>query len=236
MFGNANFYLQAVKQIVAEFGLNPNVFLVNQPYQVLTTFRDYRKAVADLQAALNYQDFEWIALDTNIQCCLKKSIYPEVYSFIEEPFDNTPITTVEDLLFFYSVAEIKNVIKEKKLPIKLSGKRADLVREIVAKTTNDDFKEEFDSINNPEPPENKASLKEKCELIVNAVDSRANALRQIKQRQNDIAAGVKATKIRLWIDEEDKILAKALLGKQPKPSEFSLPPYFIGDRSCLMFD
>lgn len=236
MFGNANFYIQAVKQIVTEFGLNPDLFLNNEPYRVLTTFGDYRQAVKDLQAALNYQDFEWVALDNNIQRCLKKSIYPEAYPFIEEPFDKTPITTVEDLLFFYSVAEIKKVIKEKKLPIKLSGKRADLVREVVAKTTNDDFKEEFDGINNPEPPENKASLKEKCALIVNAVGGRAHALRQIKERQNDIARGVKATKIRLWIDEEDKILAKALLGKQPKPSEFSLPPYFIGDRSCLMFD
>jgi hypothetical protein len=236
MLGNTRFYSQAVKEIVYEFRLNPDIFLSKAAYQVLTTLGDCKQAVKDLQIALNNQDFEWLELDANIQKCLKKSIYPECYPFIEEYIENTPITTVEDLLFFYSVAEIKNLIKNKKLKVKLSGKRADLVREIIENTNIEDFRDELDNINNPKLPENKASLQEKCALIISAIDSRASSLRQIHQRRSDIGVGIKATKIRLCMDDDDKILARALLGKQPKPSEFSLPPYFIGDSSFLIFD
>lgn len=167
MLQNQDFYPQAAQQIVAEFGL-PSLFLTGEPYQILTTFGDYRQAVKALQVALNHQDFEWAMLNENSQKCLKNEVYPEAYPFLEECFDD-----------------------------------------------------ECDDLN-------VADLKDKCTLIIQAIDSRASSLRFIHNE--------KSRKLRLSTIQDDENLAKILIGKYPQPSFQQLPPYFIGDNSYLVFE
>ncbi|SSY80658.1 hypothetical protein [Alysiella crassa] len=175
MLQNQDFYPLAVQQIVVEFGL-PSLFLVGEPYQVLTTFSDYRKAVKALQAALNHQDFEWAMLNENSQKCLKNEVYPEAYPFLEECVDDE----------------------------------------------GDDL--------------NEVDLKDKCALIIQAIDSRASSLRFVIGFDELNQFSSRKRKLRLSHSDEDKDLAKILIGQYPKPNQQQLPPYFIGDNSFILFD
>ena len=236
MMGEADYYRQAVNELVDEYSLNPVLFKTGLVHKLLCNIQDSYSAAKELAQLLNYQDFEWVDFDKCVAFCEKYDIQPSAYWFLDKKPQEPE--TLKDFLETLTIPEIKRLAKQKGIA-KLPSRKAEIIEKVCAEADLQDFEADVEAaLQEREEAYRAAEFRAKCEALVHDVYARANNIRQIQQ---DAASELVFRYGIFEQSKDDREMAYLMMGGYHTAEDGqgglkSLPPFFPGDSALIDSD
>lgn len=236
MIDEADYYRQAVNELVDEYSLNPVLFKTGLVHKLLCNIQDSYSAAKELARLLDGRDFEWVDFDKCVAFCEKYDIRPSAYWFLDKKPQEPE--TLKEFLETLTVPEIKRLAKQKDIA-KLPARKAEIIEKVCIEADLQDFAADMEAaLQEREEAYRAAEFRAKCEALVHDVYARANNIRQIQQ---DAASELVFRYGIFEQSKDDREMAYLMMGGYHTAEDGqgglkSLPPFFPGDSALIDSD